>query len=111
MSSDLPLRHPGRERASPRAAPNTLAGPRCRSRPRHLPAQTSPQHLTAEGTPGLLWARTDAAHQHPTDNEDKVYSARGPSLEHETSETFSWAATRTSELCSVADNQNRTDSW
>lgn len=48
-----------------------------------LPVQTSPQHLMAEGTLGLLWARTDAEHQHPSDDEYKVYSAYAPNLENE----------------------------
>lgn len=60
-----------------------------------LPEQTSPQHLMAEGTPGLLGARTDAAHQHPSDDENKVYSAYVTNLENEISQTFSCIVTRT----------------
>lgn len=72
-----------------------------------LPEQTSPRHLMAEGTLSLLQARTDAAHQHPSD-EYKVYSARVPNLESETSQTFSCTVTRTLELWNWLD-QNKVD--
>lgn len=68
-----------------------------------IPEQTSPQHLPAEGTLGLLWARTDAAHQHPSDDEYKVYSAYVPNLENETSQTFSCTVTRTFDLWNLFD--------
>lgn len=73
-----------------------------------LPEQTSPRHLMAEGTLGLLRARTDAAHQHPSDDEYKVYSAHVPNLESETSQTFSCTVTRTLELWNWLD-QNKVD--
>jgi len=63
-----------------------------------LPEQTSPQHPTAEGTLGLLWARTGTAHQHPNDDEYKVYSAYVLNLENETSQMFSCTVTRTFNL-------------
>lgn len=75
-----------------------------------LPEQTSPQRLMAEGTLGLLWARTEAAHQHPNDDEYKVYSAHVPNLENETSQIFSCTVTRTFNLCNlIKKDQNKVD--
>lgn len=72
-----------------------------------LPVQTSPQHLMAEGNLGLLWAMTDGEHQHPSDDEYKVYSAHVPSLENENSKTFICVVTRTFGLWNLFDKSDQ----